>query len=144
MTDAIHDYLMRALAREEDYRQFVYLDARGLSTVAYGRNIDRRGGEGISHDEALYLLQNDIANRRAALGAFHWYAIQDDIRKSALCDMSFNLGVAGLLHFPHFLAAMDKQDYATAVSELTSSSWHTQVGARALTIEGMIQKGVWP
>ena len=135
--------LVAQLKVDEGCKLYAYPDSLGWTTIGYGRLIDRRKGGGITMDEALYLLQNDVSKVTKQLAAYAWYNDQDSVRQAALSDMTFNLGLDGLLHFPHFLGYMLKKAYANAVSELIGTPWQSQVGARADRIINMIEKGAW-
>ena len=50
------DKLMDELIRDEGLRLKVYLDSEGIETIGVGRNLQK----GITRDEAMFLLNNDI------------------------------------------------------------------------------------
>jgi lysozyme len=135
--------LKSQLKVDEGLRLYAYQDSLGYWTIGYGRLIDHRKGGQISQDEAEYLLNNDIAKTSDALAPFTWFNIQDSVRQAALVDMAVNLGVNGLLHFPHFLGHMQMKDYTNAADALINTLWHSQVGVRADRIIKMIEKGAW-
>jgi lysozyme len=120
--------LERSIRAHEGYEQFSYADSMGFATIGIGRCTDRRRGKGISEEEAYYLLRNDIADCDKELLPYAWYKIQDDVRKCALIELCFNLGVHGLLEFRNMIAALLAKDYATAANELMDSAWVRQVG----------------
>lgn len=140
----------RALAILDQYegnKLYAYPDStpQKYLTIGRGRCIDQRVGGGISEDESLYLAQNDIQKLTAELHQYSWYAKQDPIRRLALWELRFNLGATGLLHWIHFLAAMDRQDYVEAVNQIrTNAVWVGEVkDARATSIENMISTGTF-
>jgi len=135
--------LLGQLKSDEGCRLYAYPDSLGYTTIGYGRLIDRKKGGQISQDEALYLLQNDIARVEKQLSQYAWFNGQDSVRQAALANMAFNLGAEGLLHFPHFLGFIYAKDYANAIKEIQNSHWHTQVGARADRIIRLIETGAW-
>ena len=63
-------------------------------TIGVGRNIDEDGGIGLSDAEVYTLLRNDICDQELD-EAFEWYSF-DQVRKDALCNLSFNLGMPSL------------------------------------------------
>jgi lysozyme len=136
--------LVAQLKVDEGFRSSAYTDSLGFWTIGYGRLVDQRKNGGITPDEGAYLLRNDIAAVTERLVDYAWYRTQDSIRQAALTNMAYNLGVDGLLHFPHFLAAMQNKDYPKAVAELENSLWRKQVGARADRIIKQIGTGTWP
>ena len=132
--------LIDQLRRDEGVRSTVYLDSRGIPTIGVGRNLR---DVGLSDPEVDFLLANDIQRAEDGLSGFAWYQGLDDVRKGAVTNMAFNLGVAGLLHFPHMIAALAKQDWSGAAAEMVNSDWAKQVGARATRLEQQILTGEW-
>jgi GH24 family phage-related lysozyme (muramidase) len=96
--------------------------------------------------ELQFLEQHRIGKVQTALQTYAWYADQDPVRQNALADIAYNIGVNGLLHWPHFLSYMANKDYPSAVGEIKSNSlWISQVkAARAGRLETMILTGNWP
>jgi len=143
MTPEDQAQLLAQLKVDEGVRLYAYQDSLGYLTIGYGRLIDRRKGGQISQGEAEYLLGNDINRTENELAQYAWFTSQDSVRQAAITNMAFNLGVAGLLHFPHFLGYLQAKQYESAAAELVNTPWHTQVGARADRIIAMITKGAW-
>lgn len=97
---------------------------------------------GITTDEALYLLDNDIeAVEIQVVKNIKFINDIDDIRKVVLCDMAFNLGMSGLLKFKHMLKAVELGKYEMASSEMLNSKWAQQVGQRAIDLANMMRQG---
>lgn len=131
--------LQADLIRDEGYRQFVYQDTMGIPTIGIGRNLK---AVGVSLDEAEYLLANDIARAWAALiKALPWIIGLDSVRQNVLCNMCFNMGIAGLLKFKRFLEAMRLVRFEDAAAEMLDSQWAKQVGARAHRLADMVLTG---
>ena len=51
------------------------------------------------------------------------FKMQPEAVQSVLVDMSYNLGVHGLMQFHRMLDAMQNGDYDTAADEIDSSKW---------------------
>jgi lysozyme len=132
--------LVDQLKRDEGYKLMPYKDSLGFLTIGAGRCIEKVG---ISESEAEFLLENDIANVQRELAPFAWYQSLDMVRKAAIENMAFNLGIAGLLHFPSMIAALGAQDWQKAHDEALNSVWASQVGARANRIAQQILTGQW-
>jgi len=116
-----------------------YKDSIGKMTIGIGRNLDENG---ISADEAIYLMRNDIARCEEELRRNDWYLIQPKNVKYALIDMCFNMGIARLLGFKKMISALRKRDYTEAAREALDSKWASQVGKRATNIAIMIREGL--
>ena len=129
------------LRRDEGWRSKAYKDSVGKLTIGYGRNLD---DVGISPDEGALMLQNDIQNATARLEtAFPWTLGLDDVRRGALLNMTFNMGVGGLAQFKDFLAKMQAGDWQGASVAMLDSKWADQVGARAQRLAIQVESGTW-
>lgn len=120
--------LEERITRHEGVRLKAYRDTLGKLTIGIGRNLDDCG---ISHDEAIVLLNNDIAKVTDQVQrAFPWTDLIDDTRRDALIEIAFQLGIHGLMGFPKMLAAIQAKDYDTAAQEMLNSTWHKQTPDR--------------
>jgi lysozyme len=137
--------LREQLIRDEGgYQRYVYQDSLGFWTVGYGRCVDRKRGKGISEAEAALLLDNDIRDTTGdLLTALPWVADLDEVRKAALINLSFNLGIMGLLGFKNMLAAAKENDWETAAQQLLESKYARQVGARATRLAEQLRTAQW-
>lgn len=126
------------LILHEGLRLKPYKCPAGYLTIGVGRNLETKG---ISREEALFLLRNDIKEIERALSKYDWYTKLDPIRQKVLIDMCFNLGLAGLLQFRRMITALNLGDYETAADEMLASKWAKQVGARAQRLAQMMRTG---
>lgn len=107
------DIALPRLRQEEGFRATLYVDTEGHKTIGFGLNIDA----GISQRVAEAALQAQLEELQDALAKYPWYTPLDPVRQSVLLDIAFNNGLSGLLHFPHMLAAISRQDWTTAATE---------------------------
>ena len=130
------------LRKHEGVRKHAYTCSAGYMTIGVGRNIDEVGGLGLSDEEINFLLKNDIERCVVELtGAFDWFEGLDEVRKDAMINLDFNLGLSRLMKFEKALFAMSNQDWETASEEFLDSRWAEQVGARAEEVAEMIKTG---
>jgi lysozyme len=124
--------LKEQLIRHEGLRLTVYDCPAGYKTIGVGRNIEQKG---ITEDEALYLLENDIKyfTRQLEDNLIGFQDLSED-KKAVLVNMAFNLGVNGLLKFKNMLAAITEERWEDASSEMLNSRWADQVGNRAIEL----------
>lgn len=121
-----------------------YQDHLGYWTIGVGRLIDKRKGGGISKAESTYLLTNDINNRLKAVNdALPWFKDLDDARKGVLINMSFQLGVAGMLTFKTMLNYIEKGEYSQAADSMYQSLWAQQTPARCKRMAEQMRSGQW-
>ena len=127
----------------EGKKRFVYRCTSNALTIGVGRNIDpNKGGIGLSDDEILYMLRNDIKRVYEELDSnLPWFKDLDDVRQDVLSDMCFNMGISRLLNFRKMLAAVELGLYDRASDELLNSKYAEQVKGRALKLARMMKEG---
>jgi|TARA_R110000851_G_scaffold36216_2_gene94675 lysozyme len=134
--------IIEMLRVHEGVETHAYKCTADKTTIGVGRNIDPSGGIGLSSDEIDYLLSNDVKRVSAELiRAFSWYSELDEVRKDAMIDMCFNMGLPRLKLFKKSLAAMANGDYDIAAIEFLDSNWAKQVGGRSIIVTDMIRSG---
>jgi len=107
-------------------------------TIGIGRNLQDCG---ITAQEALFLLDNDIERVTKELEVLRFTQYLNEPRKIALLDMLFNIGFPRFLKFKLMIAALEEQDYEEAALQMLDSKWATQVGSRAIELSEMISTG---
>lgn len=136
--------LTTQLRRDEGEVLSAYQDHLGYWTIGVGRLIDKRKGGGLTTDESAYLLNNDADKRVAELRSrLPWTQKLDDVRFGALVNMSFQLGVDGLLGFKNTLALIEEGKYTFAADNMLKSKWADQTPARAKRLAVQMRTGVW-
>lgn len=131
--------LIAQLLVDEGLRLKPYRDTVGKLTIGVGHNLD---DVGITQDEAMYLLANDVRRTYGELlEALPWVTKLDDARQNVLTNMAFNLGIKGLLGFKHALACMQREAWHDAADAMLQSKWARQVGARAVRLATVMRTG---
>ena len=140
MTEALMNRIKAQLVRHEGLRLKPYRCTAGKLTIGIGRNLDDCG---ISQTEAYMLLENDLQNCEKQLldEIPDIYNGLDEVRKSALLNMCFNLGIGGLLGFNNTLAFIAAGDWERAANSMLASKWAKQVGRRAIELSELMRKG---
>ena len=127
------------LIKHEGKRNKPYECTAGKLTIGVGRNLDDMG---LTEDEVLYLLDNDIQRcDTELLQNFKWYSDLCRARQDALINLCFNIGITRLLTFTNSLAYMEAEDYEKAADEFLNSRWAEQVGNRAIEVTELIRTG---
>lgn len=127
--------IFEQLVRDEGLELFPYRDTAGKLTIGVGRNLD---DVGISRDEAMYLLGNDVARTLKLLEQkAPWYLQLDEARRAVVVNMAFNMGVGKLLNH------MQTGQHGQAAEEMLRSAWAGQVGDRSVRLARQMAEGVW-
>lgn len=127
--EEMRDALIKQLIKNEGLRLKPYTCTAGKLTIGIGRNLDDKG---ISEEEAMYLLKNDIEECEFQLNKeLAFFKNLDMARQDVLLNMCFNLGINGLLGFKNTLAMIEAGNYEAAADNMLNSKWAYQVGDRA-------------
>ena len=140
MEAKLMDRIKEQLVRHEGLRLKPYRCTAGKLTIGIGRNLDDCG---ITQSEAYVMLINDIMNCEKQLQAKipDIYNGLDEVRKSVLLNLCFNLGISGLLGFKNTLAFVKAGDWERAANNMLVSRWAKQVGRRAIELSELMRKG---
>lgn len=131
--------LIEQLMRHERFVSKPYRDTVGKLTIGFGRNID---DEGISQEEALVLMKNDVDRCWYELSTnFEYWDHLEPLRKNVLVNMCYNLGLSKLLLFRRMWTALYVNDYESAAAEMLDSKWARQVGDRARELADQMRTG---
>ena len=130
--------LVDLLIKHEGIELKPYKCSAGRYTIGIGRNLQDCG---ITAQEALFLLDNDIERVTKELEVLRFTQYLNEPRKIALLDMLFNIGFPRFLKFKRMIAALEEQDYDEAALQMLDSKWATQVGNRAIELSEMIRTG---
>lgn len=134
--------LKEQLVRDEGgYQRFMYLDSKKIPTIGVGRNIRDKG---LSHTEQDFMLNNDITESSAEVSAeIPWSIVSlDQVRREVLINLTFNMGISGLVtRNPKFLASLKAGDWQAAAADLLDGPYKNQVGERAYRLAEQIRSG---
>lgn len=149
MSDSLKHHVIESLKSDEgevkvNGKHVVYKDHLGYDTIGWGRLVDSRKGGGLTDKEAMYLLNNDVNDRIANMTLhFPHFSRLNEPRQAALINMSFQLGVQGLLGFKKMIAAMSEGKFNKAADEALDSLWAKQTPKRAERIANQIRTGLY-
>lgn len=137
--------LVRQLRSDEGVERHAYQDHLGFWTIGVGRLIDKRKpGSGLRPHEIDYLLYSDIDDRLDALTRkLPWFSELDDARRGVLMNMSFQMGVEGLMGFTNTLEHIKRGEYEKAAENMLKSKWAQQTPARARRMAAQMKTGQW-
>jgi lysozyme len=114
------------------------LGRTGLSRSQVINILEERG---ITKDEALYMLDNDIAGYTKDVEQFPWFKYLDPVRQKIIVDMCFNLGLAGLKKFRKMIGHLEAGAYSNAAEEMKDSKWYWEAGNRSRRLVKMMATG---
>jgi lysozyme len=134
--------MIRQLTTHEGLRLKPYLCPAGKLTIGIGRNLE---GKGITKQEAVMLLENDIQECLDDLiPLFDAFDTLPEPVRQVLVDMRFNLGPGRFRQFKKMIAAVNTRNFPQAAAQMKASRWYLQVGKRAETLTAMMASAQLP
>jgi lysozyme len=147
---------LEQLKRHEGFRQRVYQCTAGKDTVGFGYNLSANPLKltdfeikqiyqtGINLNVAEYLLLRHVSEiEKDLIEQFSWFENLNDARRAVLINMSFNLGLKGLLTFKNTLRMVEAGDYRGAAVNMIKSKWAVQVKGRAIELAEQMNNGTF-
>lgn len=149
---------------DEGYDSKIYKDSEGFWTIGIGHlltkdpskslaisNLDklvgRSTGGQITQAEAEAIFAKDVDKatagilRNATLKPV--YDVLDAVRKAALINMVFQMGVSGVAGFPASMKLLKAGKWDAAAKELANSRWYRQTPNRAKRVIETMRTGTW-
>lgn len=133
------ELLKQDLISSEGFKLKPYKDTVGKTTIGVGRNLD---DVGLSQEEVLFLLDNDIKRILTELGSIEGFSQLTEPRQRVIAEMIFNLGKNNLIKFKNMWKAIQAQDWNRASTEMLDSLWARQVKTRANRLADCMRTGV--
>jgi len=133
-TDQPDPELIAALKIDEGVRLKAYLDTVGVWTVGYGHAHVAPGTVWMLEQAEAALIEDVRKHNKELAEALPWLSSLDPVRRRVLQNMSFNLGVKGLLGFKNTLEAVRTGRYNQASAGMLASKWAKQVKGRAVRL----------
>ena len=144
------DQVAEQIMHHEGVRLAVYDDAtgkpivagdvvQGNPTIGVGRLLtDDRG---ITEDEVMLLLKNDLAWVAKKAESYGFWNRLDSARQMVIMGMIFNMGNR-FDQFKKMIAALEVGDYIEASAQMLDSRWAKTVKGRAVELAEQMRTGV--
>ena len=146
---------LKSLMQHEGFSEKIYVDSTGNKTIGYGYNLDANPlrlsdytlqkliSAGINKAAAHELLEQQCANiERELINKILWWSKLSYVRQAVFINMSYNLGVNGMLGFTKMMSAASVGRYTDAAIEMLNSRWATQVKGRSIELAYMMHSGL--
>jgi lysozyme len=117
------------LVRHEGIRIFPYKCSENYLTISCGRNLETNG---ISEEEAMYLLDNDIKRVKEELNMnFGAWRTMPEKARMVCIDMTFQMGITGFMKFRKTRQLMEMGLWLESSEEILRSRYNLQTPNRA-------------
>lgn len=142
--------LIDSIKKNEGFSPYVYKDTLGYDTVGYGfkcsdlspDELACNGGryEPMSREVADEILEIKLTKlKKRVYSALSWLRIAPVNIQEAVCEMAYQLGVAGMLGFHNTLRLMSEGRYAEAAENMLKSKWAKQTPNRAKYVANLVR-----
>ena len=117
------------LLKHEGMRTFPYRCSQNKLTIGVGKNLEANG---ITEEEAMYLLDNDIKRVTDNLDKMWpvWRQLPPKAQMVSI-DATFQMGISGWMNFRHTRALMEMGCFLEASEEILRSKYAIQTPNRA-------------
>lgn len=134
----------------EGFRHHAYKDRNGYS-IGFGYSLTQNPlnlshsqikslYKGISKGQAINLVRRSCVNLDTQLAEnLDWYNTATLNTKYVLLDMSYNMGVGGVIDFTKTINYLEHHKYKLASVEMLKSKWANQVHGRAKELATLIK-----
>jgi len=130
------------IKKHEGYRDTIYADSLGYSTIGYGHLVVEDGfipGVQYSKKELEQVFEKDFETAvQSAKKLVGDYDLNDDAF-GVVIEMCFQLGLPRVSKFKFFLSALKIQDYEKAAEEMLLSKWHEQTPTRCQELTNIMR-----
>jgi lysozyme len=154
-----HSDLLESVERNEGFRATPYLDTEQKFTIGIGRCLETNPltGEEWKHllethqlsvsiskagADWLMIRQLDATERECQRAFADFWPELDEVRREALVEMAYQMGMERLLGFKKMLAAVRAKDWNAAQIEAIDSRWYRQTPERAKRTARQLATGV--
>ncbi len=130
--------LINQLKLHEGFSPTLYKCSAGYNTIGYGHNCDSHGdiekfkNRTITRSEAECILLRDLNDTTSnCIKYIKFFSDLSEIQQAVLINMTFNMGISGLLKFKKMLKNFSL-GYKTGIArEMLKSKWANQVEREA-------------
>ena len=134
------DEVIADLEQDESWRPHPYQDHLGNWTIGFGFLIDGRKPVTLPREVGNHWLRYLVERRYEDLLS-EWESFEEQPKEvqRALVNMSYQLGINGVLKFKRMIAALEGGDRELAAIEAMDSEWAQQTPKRAKRIAALIR-----
>ena len=129
--------IINSIKAHEGYEPMVYQCTEGHDTIGVGFKVaDLKLSEKVC-DLILEEKLNDLIPRIER--KLSWFRYAKDEVKLVIVNMSYQMGLSGVLKFKRALAALELENWDLAATEMLDSLWARQTSRRANELADLIR-----
>ena len=118
--------IIEEIKKDEGFEGMPYEDKFGIPTIGYGTKLP------LEVEEAEMLLQHRLNKKKNEIATKEPFFFELPLQaQEVILNMSYQLGVNGVLKFKKMWKALKEGDYKKASDEMLDSKWAKQTPNRA-------------
>ena len=126
--------IIEEIKKDEGFRGMPYEDTLGIPTIGYGTKLP------LEVEEAEMLLKHRLNKKKNEIATKEPFFLKLPLQaQEVILNMSYQLGVNGVLKFKKMWAALKEGDYKKASDEMLDSKWAKQTPNRAKRLAEIIR-----
>ena len=133
----MYNNLIERLKEHEGYREKVYNDHLGNPTIGYGFLVSSLRLDRETCD--IILKQIVSRNVEEIKKSLPWFDEAHEDVQGVIIEMSYQLGIGGLLSFKNTLKFMKNKNWTLAAEGMRNSRWHSQTPKRCESLADIIE-----
>ena len=123
----LEDQIVQNLKGYEGYKPTWYTDTEGYETIGFGFKKDSLR---LSRQVSSLILREKINDLYINMAVYPWFLEINPNARMVLVELSYQVGIAGMLKFKKMLKAIQDNDYITASKEILDSKLARQTPQR--------------
>jgi len=128
------DRVIESLKGEEGFNGMPYEDSLGIPTIGFGIKLP------LDEDESEFLLKHRLDKKIIEISAKEPFFLElPQKAQEVIANMSYQMGVGGVLKFKKMWEALKNRDYQKASEEMLDSKWAKQTPNRANRLAEIIR-----
>ena len=135
--------LKARIKKHEGYRDTIYKDSLGFSTIGYGHLVLQtdRYEKGVTYrkKDLEKVFDTDFNTAKSNANQLIEGLPIHHQAKCVIIEMVFQLGIGGVSKFKKMWKALKQNDYQTASEEMLDSRWAKQTPKRAEELSGVMK-----
>jgi len=129
--------LIENVKESEGFRGMPYADTLGFATIGYGTKLP------LSKEESQVILEMRLKEKIKELEKKEPFVNKLTLNaQSVISEMSYQMGVNGVLKFKKMWKHLKNFDYVSASEEMLDSKWAIQTPNRAKKLSNLMKRSI--
>ena len=126
--------LIERISVNEGFRSKPYQCSEDVWTIGHGLTY-------ITEEESLHIVAGRVPKKHLKLlDKLDWYKDLPPMVQGVIIEMTYQMGISGMLKFKKMIANMKEKNWANAADEMLDSLWAKQTPSRANQLADIVRE----